>query len=780
MFVLCGGVATAEIAVAEGSDATADIVPEKTSGFQIDHLELGINGIYKTGYWVPCRVIFKGTLPEHALVSLITLDPDGTPTRFEAVVNAPKSDGTVPASALVRLGRENGTLTVRVEATGAPSDALQAGASADKTSAHRRFLAERVFSPREAAAANGSQTGDYFPAPVPMEQPVYFTLAAGDLGVEGAFAFMPFRDTNRPLLVSLNSLDDLPDDPMAFEMISTIVLSADPALYEGVTIDNPKLLALKRWLQLGGRVVFNAGKNSETLISGEGALFADFLPGTFERMASLRLSSPYEVYISQFQRSSVTPINMTGGADAPFIETPFFAEPRGIVEASDRDLPLIVRVPVGLGSLVYMGGDLDQAPIRSWRDRSILVAKLLGASERTTNQERLAGQSLMQLGYNDLAGQLRSALDRFENVKGMSFTFVMILLVAYLAIVGIGDWLLTHKLLKRPQLTWVTFPCWVLLFCLLAAIIARQTQVDDLIVNQAELIDIDTVDGTARGTAWLGVYSPRDRAYDLRFATDEHAKQPETRFAWFGLPGSALGGMSPRTVSLAQWDTTYTLGSPGDAIENLPMQTRSTRSLTAEWSTTEYADMPFVAELTEQEGIPCGHVMNASPYDLQQCFVVYGRWVIELNEIKAGAAVEVGTATKRRDLKTVFTGGRSIFAEDRPAGQIASGRYNAESTSVPYILRSMMFYRAAGGYDEFALHNAYQHAVDLSDLLPTKRAMLIGIVSEPENAAVSTGPQIGSRILRTVDGVEQPLDVAKRITFLRAVFAVQNDGQSER
>ena len=753
----------AEIAASGESNAKSAV----TTDFQMDRVEIGVKGVFKTGYWVPCRVVFDGTLPVHAHVTFITLDPDGTPTCFTAVINDSARDGHASASALVRFGRENATLTVRVEA-------------GDDIS-NRSFLAERVFSPSREAASKGSLSNSFFPAPVPMEQPIYLLLAADDPGVEGAFAHMTFRENNRPILVALKSLNDLPDDPIAFEMLSTIILSANPDLYAGVTSDNPQLLAMKRWLRLGGRVIFNAGKNSETLVSGDDALFADFLPGKFERMASLRLSSPFEVYISQFQNASVAPINMTGSADAPFIETPFFSEPQGVIEASDRDLPLILRVPVGLGSLVYMGGDLDQAPLRNWRDRSILVAKLLGVSERTAHTQQLAsGNALMQLGYNDLSGQLRSALDQFDNVKGISFTFVMILLVVYLVVIGIGDWFLVHKLLKRPQLTWLTFPCWVLLFCLIAAMIARHTQVDDIIVNQAELIDFDTVDGTVRGTAWLGIFSPKDQACHLRFATGGHAQQPEIRFAWFGLPGKALGGMSPQTVSLAQWDTTYRLGSPGEEIINLPMQTRATRSLMANWSTTDGGDMPVVAELAEQEGVPCGYVMNVSPYHLQQCFIVYGRWVIELNEIKAGAAVEVSTATKKRNSQTAFTGGRSIFAEDRPLGYSSSGSYNTESTSIPYIMQSMMFYQAAGGIDEFALRHAYQHSVDMSNLLPTKRAILIGIVAVPEKADKNGMPGIGSQILRTVDGVEQPLGVGKRVTFLRAVLAVQNDGRNAR
>ena len=149
------------------------------------------------------------------------------------------------------------------------------------------------------------------------------------------------------------------------------------------------------------------------------------------------------------------------------------------------------------------------------------------------------------------------------------------------------------------------------------------------------------------------------------------------------------------------------------------------------------------------------------------------------------------TTSKRRDF-TVFTGGRGIFSEDRPFGQSMGGRFNAESTSIPYIMRSMMFYRAAGGFDEFALHNASQHAMDMSDLLPTRRAMLIGIVdadpkiagdsvdADSKKAGGATDQRIGSQILRTAGGVEKPIDIAKRTTFIRAVLAVQNDGRNDR
>ncbi|MDR1492719.1 MAG: hypothetical protein LBT05_08360 [Planctomycetaceae bacterium] len=765
----------------------------------IDRMEIGVRGAYKTGEWTSCRVFFKHSLPPDARITLTMLDPDETSTCFYAAFHEiSERQAAFSATALIRPGRDNGTIVVRVES--------------DQNSG-QTVLAERVFSPRPIdntssyttsgdATNDAAQTsGDFFPPPIPYERPVFLTLTSGDVGLEDAFSVMPFRENDKPVVVRLSSFDELPDNVQAYEMVSTVVLSADPKLYSGITPEHPKFVALRRWLQIGGVVVFNAGKGSEPLLSGEKALFADFLPGKFGRMTQLRLSSPYEIYVSKFQHETVTPMTMTGNDESPFLEAPYFTEPQGIVEAADSDLPLIVRTAKGLGTLVYIGGNLDLAPLKNWRDRPILLAKLLGVAERVTQRERIEGDSLMQRGYNDLSGQLRSALDQFENVKGISFTFVVVLLTVYLVVVGFGDWLLVHKILKRPMLTWLTFPFWVILFCVIVMAILARTRTKDVLVNQTELIDVDTVSGAARGTAWIGIYSPDDRRFDLKFAVDPNASTSETSanafFSWLGLPGSALGGMSPRTVSAAQWDASYSLVSPPDTIRGLPMQVRSTRMLVANWETANYQNVPGVAKFVEQEGLPCGHLINASPFTWEQCFIVYGRWILSLETIKPGETVEVGTAARRRDLRTAMSGGRNVFEDRHSANQIILGRYNAEATNIPYILRSMMFYRAAGGFDEFGLHNAYQHAVDMSNLLQTKRAVLIAVVSDPKtksaksssnelekksNDAANPSPakqHYGSQIVTTSDGKETPLDVAGRTTCLRLVFAVENNGRGD-
>ena len=65
---------------------------------------------------------------------------------------------------------------------------------------------------------------------------------------------------------------------------------------------------------------------------------------------------------------------------------------------------------------------------------------------------------MMHYGYNDLAGQLRSALDRFDGVRLVPFWLVAGLIVVYLLLIGPGDYFFLRKLVGRMEWTWLTFP----------------------------------------------------------------------------------------------------------------------------------------------------------------------------------------------------------------------------------------------------------------------------------------------------------------------------------
>ena len=90
-----------------------------------------------------------------------------------------------------------------------------------------------------------------------------------------------------------------------------------------------------------------------------------------------------------------------------------FSGVEGRIEAAKADLPLVIRSPRGFGQVVFLAADLDQPPLAGWADRKLLAARLL---DLPTAEAPLEDAPAIPYGYNDLAGQLRSALDQFPGV----------------------------------------------------------------------------------------------------------------------------------------------------------------------------------------------------------------------------------------------------------------------------------------------------------------------------------------------------------------------------
>ena len=147
------------------------------------------------------------------------------------------------------------------------------------------------------------------------------------------------------------------------------------------------------------------------------------------------------------------------------LRVPRLADVQGTIEAHEADLPLVIRTARGFGQIMFVAADLDRPPLDKWPDRPMLVAKLLDMPTGH-GEESEEGTAMMHFGYSDLSGQLRSALDRFDGVRLAPFWLVAGLIVAYLLLIGPGDYFFLRKVVGRMGWTWLTFPAVVLLVCL--------------------------------------------------------------------------------------------------------------------------------------------------------------------------------------------------------------------------------------------------------------------------------------------------------------------------
>ncbi len=720
---------------------------------EIVDIRVGFDNRYKVGNWVPVKITFRGGSRRlSGAVTLTVPDGDGIPSRVTTPGNRPLlvlPGRETSVSLFARFGRVDSTARVQFHVDG-------------------KVVAKRKFESRYDAAGDG-----YYLEGISATQPLYLVIGAAGMGVQKAVALVNQgtlqEEELEPVVVRISGLEQLPTRWYGYEGVDAVVLSTSrPEIYAKLLgAEDARLAALDEWIRMGGRLVLSVGANGEDVL-GAGMPLARFAPGKLDKMVPLRDSRGWESYAGgsiPFPKSA----RQGGGMSVPRLHNI-----RGKVEAWEADLPLIIRSPRGFGQIVFVAADLDREPISKWADRGRMMARILGVAV-STDEKSDSGTAMMQYGFQDMTGQLRSALDRFTGVRLVPFGVVIVLVAVYIILIGPVDYFFLLKFVRRMQWTWVTFPLIVLVFSVGAYYLAYYLKGDQLRVNQVDLVDVDTGTGFVRGTSWANIFSPRMEAYNLRLRPNSPdgnpAKDAQSLTAWLGLPGRGLGGMNQYGGGSA-WQRGYGFTADLDAMRSVPIQVWSTKSIMGRWHGT--CDVFPQARLGLEDDMLDGRITNTLDFPLYKCMVAYDRWVYEFGTIEPGQTVRIKDARSMKSLKTLLTGRRTVPSDDEKQIRQQATPYEVPSIDVDYILRQMMFFKASGGKSYSRLTNNYQPFVDFSELLKLDRAVLVAYAP----AATEKTAPVGALLLR--DG--QPLAAAddQHKTIYRFVFEVKVDDKNTK
>jgi hypothetical protein len=228
--------------------------------------------------------------------------------------------------------------------------------------------------------------------------------------------------------------------------------------------------------------------------------------------------------------------------------------------------------------------------------------------------------------------------------------------------------------------------------------------------------------------------------------------------------------MNPRASDPTVWKGGYRFSSGLETLTGVPIPIWSTKSFTARWTSPAAAFVVPEAKLVEEDRVPTGTLTNPFDFPLHDCLLAYGNWVYELGEsgtVEPHQTVTIGPMLMRRELRTFLTGRKTVLDDD-PAHMKDKFHeeltpYDQGSVDVAYVLRAMMFFRAAGGRTYTGLWNRYQAFVDFSDLLQANRAVLVAGV--PDDVAAG---RHGADLLsdgRPMAGPGDPHKVIYRFVF---------------
>jgi hypothetical protein len=706
---------------------------ENSADVSIESIRLGFNGKFKVGRWTPLVVSLKGgATTQTGQLEIVMPDGDGVPSRFVVPGVAIEPSESIEVATCVKFGRVRSGMTIEYVVDGCS-------------------IGGRHFSDDDLGAA------------VLTSQHLVINLG-GDLRIGDAVKPLRSSDDERVVHTRLKDLAQLPLDWWAYDGVDQIVwATSQPEYTSGMSVE--RLQAISQWVHQGGRLVLCVGAQGELLL-GEGQL-ARFCPGAFVRCARSRATTGLETFADAESMPEIS--NRVATAQ----RTSVLTDVRGVVDAFEEselpDRPVLIRTAYGFGQVVFVAVDLDQEPYANWSGQSKVVARLLGfgKDEDGVREERAGTSQASHEGYQDLGGQLRSALDMFSGVWRMPFSWIVATALLYIICIGPLDYLFTRRVLGRPELTWVTFPSLVGVFLVGVWWVAGRSVGHDIQVNQIDVVDVDISTEVVRGATWSHLYSPVSDSYDLDLRVGSPlfvaGKKAGVLLTWQGLPGKGLGGMNANVAGnqrLAAYNIMRVEPSVHSSVRlaDVPIQIGASKSLSARWWARANSRDP--GSLTADSlGLLRGEIRNPVDLPLENCMLVYDRWVYQLDSIIGRQTIKLTGNERPQNV--------DIWLRDAIAGGGEMKPWNPSSVDVPRIVELMLFHQAAGGRSYTRLSNRNQHFLDMSHLLQLKRAVLIGRSNAP-----------ASVLNRDDESLEAAYD--RNWTIYRFVFPVQTASENQR
>ncbi|MGC3968056.1 MAG: hypothetical protein QM775_12010 [Pirellulales bacterium] len=440
---------------------------------------------------------------------------------------------------------------------------------------------------------------------------------------------------------------------------------------------------------------------------------------------------------------------------------------------AEGDLPFVLREARGFGVATWITIDLEHALLDPWAGRSLLLAKVMDESLgqlQIEGRPGVFGSSGPYYGFEDLAGQLHQAIDQYAGVQTVPFFALAFLVLLYIALIGPGDYLLVRRLLKRTELTWLTFPTIVIATSIIAYFAAVWLKGDQLRVDQIDLVDIDARSGVVQGRTFAGVFSPVSRAYDL-------TTEPPTRLfsgkleglkqttSWFGAPGFGLGGMHRRDMGPSWFASSYSLSADLAKLDGTPIKVWSSKLFAADWQAR--APQSLHGELGEDaSGKLAGTLKNPLGVPFESGVLCYKTTAYEVPRLAPGESIDIRKLSDR-DLRGLLANSQIMQRTRRELSPgMRTQTHDVSSLDPAEVLTKVLFFQALGSEEHSRLNNDELSRLDFSELLKLRRAVFVGSIGDGEQAATP-------KFVVAYGGAEVPREHDLHRTIVRMTIPVK-------
>lgn len=399
--------------------------------------------------------------------------------------------------------------------------------------------------------------------------------------------------------------------------------------------------------------------------------------------------------------------------------------------------------PLGHGTIRLVASDLDGESLGTWKDRKSLWQRLLApyiskgilAGQGNDSAVGVAGY----LGYDDLVGQLRATLDVFSSVRVVTFGQVAGLLIAVLLLIGPLDYFVSVKWLRRPELSWLIAGTMLAAISVGLIFLFQSIRPNEVLVNMAQIVDVDLRSGEVQGRLWSNVYSGSARRVNIRAEGPSDAR---VFLDWQGLPGRGLGGLQSQLYTdRGMPDYAIDISADGaSTFQGVGIPSAGTKCINGRW--LDQIASNAEVDLQEMRGVDQleGELVNPLEVELFEPVLFYHNWYYILNSrLAPGERLTVSSETIPKTLT------RRLNRQKVVDGNVSITRWDpADRNQLDRLLELMMFYEAASGINYTSLAHRYQPQVDQSNLLDTDVAILMGRAEQSPVKVVVSQDALGS------------------------------------
>ncbi len=729
---------------------------------RIESVHVGFRGVVEVGRWSPISVRVTGTAGTEITLRVTSADSEGRPVRqsgtpvamsaTSTVLSLVYQHGPIKSPVVVELLNGNEVITQLTLRHGAEGGGLH----------------------------TVSQLTDFV---LCLGEPVLGFAHAAEIAQE---IRQSRPDRVAPLLVqhySPEQLPELPPDPRGWEAVDVIVISSRCEIPDALGQQ------LKEWVRQGGRVVLTGG---EAAISANSPGLNTWLPIkpdggiTHHDITSLNASIP----------GSAT-LRLREGS----LRTVRWVSESGAILTRSQDGPLVIRAGESLGTVTAIAMDLNDLPfVRVTGERQSLVWESLPDLCRwlaglplipTVVEDSQRPQSdLNPTGVSDLQTQLVNTLDQFPEVIRPSYWVVLGSTLLFLLIVGPLDYWLVHRLLKRPQWTWLSLPVWILLGGLVGLSVANRTGGTQVLTRQLDLVTWDATEGAARLDSWLAIYSPEHHRYEVNCVPGpmNSAAASNAHLRWAGRPEAGFRGLYRETDIVGGAPLEF--APEGRGVIALPI--RHGASSVVEAKTRWEQQLPVNTALYDEGD---GHLKGTFSHQLEgellDWVLVYGSFAYLPPRNDAGIEIawRAGETLRADRIPSrlvadylVRMSTRSVSRRDGNTLDYSMSRqaYDPLSREMLTLLQTVSFNQLAGGTSYTGLTNSTLQTEDLSRLVDAHRAVVFGrwrnSAYQDAETPVMDGVTEPLAAQYSLDG--QPVTPRYRECFVRWVLPVKQAADS--